>query len=80
MVPVAVRASGSPAGSAVECVDGLGVAYPLARSGDADRFEPVAGPVEGLDHVAGRGARHVVFGRLASEQHDDPDAIGRHGR
>ena len=51
---------------------------PLAVGRDADRGDAVLRRIDGAQHVGGRRARHVVFGRLPAEDHDEMDPIVGH--
>ena len=74
-VPVGSRWPGSAVGPAAKrgsCTLGD---RPRAIAGDADRRDLVLGGIGGAQHVCGSGATDVVFGRLAAEQHHQPDSI-----
>ena len=51
---------------------------PLAVGGDPDGRDAVLRRIGGAQHVGGGGARHVVFGRLAAEDHHEIDPIVGH--
>ena len=79
-VPVALSRSGHGLRSLAERGQGVVGLQPLARPGDADGEGVVAVVVDGPQHVGGGRAAHLVLGRPAPEQHDEPDAVGeRHG-
>ena len=69
-----VEAPGIASAPARSAGGGLLGERPLALGGDADRGDPVPVGIGGAKHVRGGDARHVVFGRLAAEQHDEMDA------
>ena len=50
----------------------------LSLARDADRLDVILREVDGCEHVAGRGPRHVVLGRLAAEKYDQMDAVIGH--
>ena len=68
------RASG-PAASAAAASFGD---RPLAVGRDPDRGDAVPRRIRGAQHVGGRRARHVVFGRLPAEDHDEMDPVVGH--
>ena len=71
----ATRGRRELAGPAVEGGDGLVGADPVALARDADGLEVVAVLVDGSQHVVRRDARHLVLGRLATEQHDEANSV-----
>ena len=60
-------------------IGGSGGQRPPAVATDTDRSDPVSRGIRSTQHMRGGGAAHVVFGRLAAEQHDEVDAlVGTH--
>ncbi len=42
---------------------------------DADRFDRIAAPIDRGQDVSGGDPRDLVFGRLAAEEHDNPQRL-----
>ena len=75
-MPVVGRASGRASGSRGQGARRVVGLDPAAVLLDGDRLDLVAVGIGGGEDVAGGDQRDLVLGRLAAEQHDEPDSFG----